>query len=61
MTWRRFHPDPSAVHFDNPLDQGEPDAGAVDLWVQFIEQSEDTLVEFRGDADPIIAYKKDRV
>lgn len=49
------------MDFYDPFDQGEPYACPFRLRVEFVEQSEDALVEFRGNTDPIIRYKKDVV
>src|SRR5215467_13746372 len=40
----RFDPDTPAMHLDNPLDQGQTDAGAVAGPIQALEETKDLLV-----------------
>ena len=54
-----LHPDPTAMDFDDPLDQGETNAGAFGPHIQFIEKTEDAFMIFRSNSHAIVHHVKD--
>src|SRR5215207_808013 len=49
------------MNFDDPLHQGQTNARAVALWVQFVEQSEHAVEMFRRDSHAIIPHEEDGI
>src|SRR5919106_3677235 len=54
LSWLALDPNPASMHLDDPLDKRQPNTCTLALRVQFIEQAEDTLMIFRGNAQAII-------
>src|SRR5580692_1132110 len=57
-----LQPDPAAMALDDLAHEGQPDAGSllvVVLDVEPLEDPENLLVEFRGDADAVVLHVED--
>lgn len=52
--------DPVSVSLDYSLHKSNTDPGPLTFGIQLVEQTEDTFVVFRRDADTVILDKKDR-
>jgi hypothetical protein len=52
----RFDPNTPSMHLDNPLDQGQADAGAVAGAIQALEETKDLLVLAWLDPYAMIAH-----
>jgi len=53
-----FYPDLTAMKFNNAFYKCQPDLAAFRVGIQFIEQTEYTLMILGFDADPVTAHKE---
>ena len=54
-------PNPAAVDFDNPLDQGKPNACAFGVCIQLVEQAENAVMVNEVNADAIVRDIENRL
>ena len=55
----RFDPDPAAMHLDDAPHQGQPDARALLVRVQALEEAEDPLLVLRRNTAAVVAHMAD--
>src|SRR5688572_17330098 len=58
MAWLRFHPNFPIVYFNDPSHQRQPDASAINIWIEPVEETENSFMILLLNSDPIIAHKE---